>query len=175
MEGPCGPWWELRHWSTNDGRLLGRSKWMAWSTTCGLGPCCLGSLNLGEAGCHVVRALKQLHGEVHVASNWGFPPTARMTLPVMWVNHLSTKSHSPCDVNGWLTSTNTLNTTSSENKPQHSNKRLLEFLAHRNCMDTKWLLLFKVADFWGNFLYNSRLNGPYFSQYLQLLYSVLPY
>lgn len=120
-EGPCGPWWELRHWSTNHGRLLGRSKWMACSTTCGLAPCCLGSLNLGEAGCHVVRALKQLHGEVHVASNWGLPPTARMTLPVMWVNHLSTKSHSPCDVNGWLTSTNTLNTTSSENKPQHSN------------------------------------------------------
>lgn len=86
MEGPCGPWWELRHWSTNNGRLLGRSKWMAWSTTCGLVPCCLGSLNLGEAGCHVVRALKQLHGEVHVASNWGLPPTARMTLPVMWVN-----------------------------------------------------------------------------------------
>lgn len=40
-----------------------------------------GSLTRRKASCHIVRILKQPHGEVHAVKNWGVPPRGSTNLP----------------------------------------------------------------------------------------------
>ena len=97
---------------------------------------CAGSLALGVGGvgCHIVRILKQLYGEVPMDRNQDLQPTTSANLPTFCMSPVESKSSSSDQafrwLQPWLTSWLQLHETSLAKTSKVATPK---FLTHSNC------------------------------------------